>query len=424
IWSSMERVREARTLWRTAVDQVHETLQKSTTTEAAAGRAKAALQALDKLPWDGVVKGFKGGPVDSLALWFTTDWLKTDHEDEMLELLAADLGLSDGSTCTIEMSYLVCALAQAYSDLEEYRTVGRFRWLRRLGVAFATKDRDRLGSIANIYDNHWVALTIDCGKKVIGYGDGFRGKVPPSLHKHLDWWLFEHLGVEFKWTDIPIPKQTDPHSCGLLAYFALANWFNSERFPLPKCSAAFMADERIKMFLRVVERHERKAGDFASDARDYEFTFAHSLGLGDKSSIQERDEDDGENASTDQVEAEHSAPGSEYSVHDDDTDSTSDRDSDTPSSPPSPSPRATRSLPSRARSPRPTSASPTPDCGYLSEDEFPLNIGLSSSDSVRPTTPTAPKRTHSERASDAPHASPDKKRLKEKVKSATSQATI
>ncbi|KAJ7669586.1 hypothetical protein B0H17DRAFT_1142145 [Mycena rosella] len=45
IWSSMERVRDARALWRTAVDQVQETLEKSTTSEAIAGRANAALKA-------------------------------------------------------------------------------------------------------------------------------------------------------------------------------------------------------------------------------------------------------------------------------------------------------------------------------------------------------------------------------------------
>jgi hypothetical protein len=33
--------------------------------------------------------------VENLVVWFTTDWLNADHEDQMLELLAADLGLSE-----------------------------------------------------------------------------------------------------------------------------------------------------------------------------------------------------------------------------------------------------------------------------------------------------------------------------------------
>ncbi|KAJ7658460.1 hypothetical protein B0H17DRAFT_1145618 [Mycena rosella] len=66
IWSSREHVRDARALWRTAVHQVQETLEKSTTSEAMAGRANAALKALEMLPWHGNIKGFRGAvPVDS-----------------------------------------------------------------------------------------------------------------------------------------------------------------------------------------------------------------------------------------------------------------------------------------------------------------------------------------------------------------------
>ncbi|KAJ7683728.1 hypothetical protein B0H14DRAFT_3058758 [Mycena olivaceomarginata] len=75
--------------------QVDTMLEKSTLLADAAGRAKTALEALEKLPWEGTIQGFRGGPsVDNLACWFTTNWLNTDHEDQMLELLAADLGLS------------------------------------------------------------------------------------------------------------------------------------------------------------------------------------------------------------------------------------------------------------------------------------------------------------------------------------------
>ncbi|KAJ7815543.1 hypothetical protein B0H13DRAFT_2381016 [Mycena leptocephala] len=155
IWSLMERVREAKTLWRTVLDPVQETLEKSTTSEAAAERMKAALDALESLPWDGAVKGFRGGGfVNDLASWFTRDWLKTDHKDQMLELLASDLGISDGSTTCIQPMYFVRGLAQAYSDPESYRTDRRFRWLRKLGASFAMKDRNRLGSIANKSEDH------------------------------------------------------------------------------------------------------------------------------------------------------------------------------------------------------------------------------------------------------------------------------
>ncbi|KAJ7864086.1 hypothetical protein B0H14DRAFT_3605343 [Mycena olivaceomarginata] len=159
IWSSMESVREARTLWRTAVDQVNGRLKNSAIDDAAAERARAAIQALDLLPGDGAIKGFKaGGTISDLADWFTTDWLWTDHEEQMLELLASDLGLSDGSTSCVQNTYFVKALAEACSDPEKYRTARKFGWLRRLGASFATKDRTRLGTIANKNENHWESV--------------------------------------------------------------------------------------------------------------------------------------------------------------------------------------------------------------------------------------------------------------------------
>jgi hypothetical protein len=256
----MEPVRAARATWCTAVDQLHENLEKPSSSELAVVRAKAALQALDKLPWKGTVKGFRAGSsVENLAHLFTTDWLNTDHEDQMLELLAADLGLGIVGRGAIQSTFFTLRLAQAYSNPEKYQTDPQFNWLRRLGSQLATKEHQRLGGIVNVHDNHWIALTIDCKNNIVGYGDGFHQKAPATLCVHVDWWLFQHLGVKFKWKDIPVAKQIDPHSCGILAYHTLANWFDSKRFPLPESTAAAsMADERIKFFLRIIERHERQ----------------------------------------------------------------------------------------------------------------------------------------------------------------------
>jgi hypothetical protein len=116
----------------------------------------------------------------------------------MLELLTLELGLSDGSTSCIETTFFAQKLSQAYSDPDSYHTARGFRWLRRLGGSFATKNRSHLGSIANKNKDHWFTLTIDCEKEAIGYGDGFRGTPSAGLRKALDWWIFEHLGVVFK----------------------------------------------------------------------------------------------------------------------------------------------------------------------------------------------------------------------------------
>ncbi|KAJ7752973.1 hypothetical protein B0H16DRAFT_1418844 [Mycena metata] len=368
IWSLMERVREARTLWRPAVQQVTEMIKKSTTSESAAQHARAAIEALDMLPWDGSVKGFRtGGTVDDLARWFTKDWLRSDHEDQMLEILASDLGLTDSSTLSIRNSFFVNSLAQAYDAPEAYRAGEKHQWLRKIGQALATKDRTRLGTITNKNENHWVALAIDCEKESVGYGDGFGDDPSRLLRKHVDWWIREHLGTTFTWGDLPVAKQNDPYSCGILGYFDLAHWCDSKRFPLPKCTAASMADERLKMFLRIVERH--KAEGFVSEARDYEFTFAHPHEIAG-------DQDKGSN-----VEA--VPTGSEYT----------NSEQSTPSAPPSPSPRKTLPLKPPAPLQPPPPSSPSSVHSHSSEDKFPFHVPV---EDERPITPTGPKRTHSE----------------------------
>ncbi|KAJ7240084.1 hypothetical protein C8J57DRAFT_1527817 [Mycena rebaudengoi] len=276
IWSSLEKIRGAKILWRTALDPVYETLEKQSTSDAAAGRIKAALAALEKLPWDGDVKNFRAG----------------GSEDQMLELLTLELGLSDGSTSCIETTFFAQKLSQAYSDPDSYRTARGFRWLRRLGGSFATKNRSHLGSIANKNEDHWFTLTIDCEKEALGYGDGFRGTPSAGLRKALDWWIFEHLGVVFKSYRI--------------------------RAASSRTSTWHIGSIGIKMFLRIFERHERKAGGSESEARDCELTFEHSLQPDKKSGVPDDRQDDRENDKTD--DSEYSPPGSEYSGREDDSD--------------------------------------------------------------------------------------------------------
>jgi hypothetical protein len=52
--------------------------------------------------------------------------------------------------------------------------------------------------------------------------------------------------------------QIDAHSCGVLAYLSLAHWADTKRVPLLKSTTAAMADERLKIFLRLVGRHEER----------------------------------------------------------------------------------------------------------------------------------------------------------------------
>ncbi|KAJ7843603.1 hypothetical protein B0H14DRAFT_3688863 [Mycena olivaceomarginata] len=356
IWSKMESARKARTLWRSAVDR-----------RGCADRARAALQALENLQWDGVTKGVKAScSISDLASWFTTDWLNTDHMDQLLELLAADLGGGNGSTVVVETTYFVLKLAQAYSDPEEYRTGVGFEWLRQLGETLAMGKRTRMGGIANISDNHWIALAIDTEAETIGYGDGLRS--------HIDWWIHQHLGLQFKWTDLPIPKQIDAHSCGVLAYLSLAHWADTKRFPLLKSTTAAMADERLKNFSCGLLGGMRERQEISeADAHGYNFTFTPSEPIhGDVSEPEGNNDDEPEGGS--------SSEGSQYSLSGDSTNSRA--------ATPSPTPHRGRAtdvttVPSEVGAKSRPATPPSPI-----HDPFPIHPSLS-----RPSTPPAPKRT-------------------------------
>ncbi|KAF8146548.1 hypothetical protein K438DRAFT_1990565 [Mycena galopus ATCC 62051] len=272
--------------------------------QEAAERAKQALTALADLGWTGNLQGLKaGGTISDLVFWFNKKWLQTDHEDGMLKILADDLGLSDGDGDTIWSTYF---------------------WLWGLGQGIAMGTRHCLGTVANKDDEHWVALAINSKNKTVPYGDRFRKK------------LFEHLAIEFRWTDLPIPEQCDSHSCAVLAYSALANFFEPAQFPLPESTA------------------DRTGGVQSGESK-------HEA------------EDD-------------SHVGSEASSSDDEG-----------------------PLPSDERHHAPFELF-LPVSG-LSDDDHPVP-GNSRLD---PSTPPSSKRTHLDRATDTPHVSTVKKKVKEKM---------
>ncbi|KAJ7695554.1 hypothetical protein B0H14DRAFT_2418745, partial [Mycena olivaceomarginata] len=249
-WSLAEDAREAQALWRRARGMLQEREKKVQMDSSTTEYLQAAFTALKELPWKGVVKGFREKEeVETLAHWLTTDWLTTTHEHQMLETLADDLALDESSPDTIPITFFAHTLSRGFYNPEAYRTGREWRWVRRLGDAFATGQRKRFGTIANINENHWVAIAFNCEEKVIYYGDPMGGAVPKHVRDHYNWWIYEHLGEEYCWKDLPMPLQRDLHSCGILAYFGLAHFFDPEYFPLPVPTLDSMANERLKMFI-------------------------------------------------------------------------------------------------------------------------------------------------------------------------------
>lgn len=225
------------------------------------GLKETALRELDGIVWSGTVEGFGKvkGSIDDLSLWFTSEWLKTDHEEQMLQLLTSELqALPDGDfrkRTHIHGTHFFVLLKVAKEEGYSSQDVKRFSWLRHLGQSLQRSTCDRLASIVNISSNHWAAFVIDTKAAVVHYADGLHGLPPESLRESLDWWISQHFNTSFEWSTSTGMIQPDNHSCGILAYLNLCHWLMGHA--LPTATAESMANERIRMFLHIVSRHKK-----------------------------------------------------------------------------------------------------------------------------------------------------------------------
>jgi hypothetical protein len=73
-----------------------------------------------------------------------------------------------------------------------------------------------LGAVTK--EEHWVALIFDMTQPggIIRYGDSFGAPIPTELLSACRWWLSQHTAAEIRLEDLPIGKQKDGFSCGML----------------------------------------------------------------------------------------------------------------------------------------------------------------------------------------------------------------
>jgi hypothetical protein len=214
--------------------------------------------ALACIPWSGNIKGFPGDvPTEYLTRYMTDDWLTDEHENQMLHLLERELarsGHSDG--IHVAETFLITRLLEIYRHPdrdEHYATAKNNAWLRRWGQELGTGVLDKLVAIVNLDQNHWVSVVIDAPSSRILYGDSLGKPITREVKGVLTWWINHHTATNFQIDNLAITCQEDGWSCGMLAWNAIAAHVLPETYSLVNGQA--VVDERLKMLLRVVERH-------------------------------------------------------------------------------------------------------------------------------------------------------------------------
>jgi hypothetical protein len=144
-------------------------------------------------------------------------------------------------------------LGQAYAcrDTGEYEGSRHFAWIRNIGEALVSGDRDGLGTMTNIGGDHWVAIALDFEESLIWYGDSFRQKPVEEVTSVVNWWTFHHTGRNFTYRMLKISSQNDGFSCGLLGPNALFHFYLPDKYPL--VDVAKVDAERVQLLLRVVQ---------------------------------------------------------------------------------------------------------------------------------------------------------------------------
>jgi hypothetical protein len=82
----------------------------------------------------------------------------------------------------------------------------------------------------------------------------------------LDWWIHLHTNGQFDHRNLPITLQQDGYSCGILAWLALVTFLLRGKYLL--VDASQVAEERLKVLVRVVEKHQGKKVCWFSKIRE------------------------------------------------------------------------------------------------------------------------------------------------------------
>ncbi|THU80449.1 hypothetical protein K435DRAFT_695695 [Dendrothele bispora CBS 962.96] len=223
--------------------------------------------ALKKLPWCGGISSFpKHMEITDLWRFLGPRWLSNENEDVLMHLLRYEL---DSAGCTgvelaNESGLFAKKLIQAYhthktatDQADTYAYSRGFQWIRKIGHALAMHKCRHLAALANLTENHWIAILVDVDKHTIRYGDSMGSwcNMDAELKAALRWWTQFHTGYDFTITDLPITEQPagDGYPCGLLSWNALEAYLLGN--PDLLVDKRKLMIERFCAFLRVINIH-------------------------------------------------------------------------------------------------------------------------------------------------------------------------
>jgi hypothetical protein len=97
-----------------------------------------------------------------------------------------------------------------------------------------------------------VAVVFDHrDETVVRYGDSFQTPIPGELSAACRWWLGQHTPEQAELANLPITRQQDGHSCGMLVNNAQEHFLDPS---IPLLSPTHIVNSRLEMFDRIATR--------------------------------------------------------------------------------------------------------------------------------------------------------------------------
>jgi hypothetical protein len=202
------------------------------------------------------VSGFsESEPRTKLAAYLSSQWLRTTHLDQQLDLLRWDIERSGKLNCEVVKQSFFRKLVKLYHDRETVpytKDTKGARHVWAVGEELASNIREKVCGVVNIDDTHWVGVVIDAAQSLFLYGDSIAGS-NTELKSAIDWWIENHTSQQFVHQNLPITRQFDGYNCSIFAVNAVGCNALPERISLLETSTH--ADElRIETFICVANR--------------------------------------------------------------------------------------------------------------------------------------------------------------------------
>jgi hypothetical protein len=193
------------------------------------------LNALASVGWSSHINGRLRviGSIEDLFVFLSNAWLNSHHVNILIELIKFRYTQSHP---TFSPPIIVAPTEITDQILKAYRERDGDGENKRAALAAVEHDlvsgyRDSLAGILFVSGNHWTAYMINVKEHSISYGDSFGHNLPVQAKQAFVWWLGELLALKNQGVEgqiqhllLPITRQKDGFSCGILATNALAHY--------------------------------------------------------------------------------------------------------------------------------------------------------------------------------------------------------